>query len=485
MDLRAPIRALGRLIANWGVPTHPLDRARNLSARYMAYPGQLPGSRVDYATEAGATDLNAVVAAAVRWAIDSARQADFLVLRAAADQTEEPQWGHPLMDLIRRPGQDFTSSDLWGTALRDLIVDGNAYWHKVRSGSGAVVELEPMDSWRVEPAWPRDSPVRMTHYNVNLDSHVQAVPPEDMVHFRLGRDPSNDRKGCSPLRACLREICGYNEAETYLYALLKNGCLPCVVFSTTNPDHELDETGARVLKETASEKTGDKRFTPAVMTVPIRGEQFGFNPEQMKLDSIPNRFESTICANIGFNPIVLGLSAAAEHSTYANAQQHTRNAWERLQGYLGQLADCLTRQLLPEFEDDDRYSCSWNYDRVSGLREAMDALATRAVLLFEKGVAKQDECRELVGLEKVDPEGAGDRFWYEIQADAAAAAMSNPTGNVAGSGPPGDDGPPDEDEPDEDEVEAEAEDDATSNRVKAHLNGNGHGHVHHEPWSRY
>jgi HK97 family phage portal protein len=472
MDLLSPIRGLKRLIAAWRSPVHPLDVSRAFAARHLAMPGRLPGSRIDYATEAGSLDLNSVVAAAIGWATDSIGQADFLVNRAAADQTEEPQWGHPLMELVSNPGQDFTDSDLFGTALRDLIVDGNAYWHLIRSGSDEVVEIEPVDCWRVEPWWPEKSQERIVLYKVNLDHRIADVEPKDMIHFRMGRDSTNDRKGVSRLRAGLRSICGMNEADTYLFALLKNGCQPGVVFSVENPEeHDLDDNQIAALKDSANEKVGDARFKAVVSSIPLKGQQFGFSPEQMALTSIPDRFESTICALIGFSPVVLGLKSAAEHAAYANTERHTRNSWERLQGYLSNIAKTLSRTLLPEFEEDDRYSCGWNYDRVSGLREAMDALATRSVLLFEKGVTKRNESRELVGLDKDDESGDGEKYWNEIQADLAAASQpESPFGEPGGEA-----------------KEGEAEDESDSEEVPAvRRNGKAlaNGHAHRDPWSR-
>ena len=46
----------------------------------------------------------------------------------------------------------------------------------------------------------------ITHYEYQVDKGTMEIKPQDMVHCRLGLDPSNHKKRFSPLKTVLRDI---------------------------------------------------------------------------------------------------------------------------------------------------------------------------------------------------------------------------------------------------------------------------------------
>ena len=70
-------------------------------------------------------------------------------------------------------------------------------------------------------------------YRVNGKTYV--LSKDDIIHYRDGIDPENDRFGLSGLSAVLREVFTDNEAATYSAAILRNMGVPSIIVTPKNP----------------------------------------------------------------------------------------------------------------------------------------------------------------------------------------------------------------------------------------------------------
>ncbi|KKL99671.1 hypothetical protein LCGC14_1812090 [marine sediment metagenome] len=155
----------------------------------------------------------------------------------------------PLPELIATPNEFYSSDHLYAGTLWSLLTAGNAYWLKVRNGNGKVVELWWVPDQLVEPKWPDDGDVFISHYQYNVGGKEIKLEPADVVHFRDGVDPQNMRKGLSPLRSLLREIWTDNEAAVFTAALMRNGGVPGLVISPDEPGATITQAEAEHAKE--------------------------------------------------------------------------------------------------------------------------------------------------------------------------------------------------------------------------------------------
>ena len=117
------------------------------------------------------------------------------------------------------------------TQMIQLMLDGNAYWRKVRNGYGKVVQLWWVPSWMIKPVRPNDGSAFLSHYEYRVNNQVFRLDPVDIVHFRDGVDPSDDLRGLSRLKAVLREVCTDNECATFSAAIMRNFGVPGVIIS--------------------------------------------------------------------------------------------------------------------------------------------------------------------------------------------------------------------------------------------------------------
>jgi hypothetical protein len=127
----------------------------------------LPRSGFNYLREVGNGMGSSTVAAPVMWVARTFPEAPPMLWRKLADGQEEQDHDHDLLRLLQRPNDFYTGVILWMATVVDWMVDGNAYWLKIRSRAGIPVELWWCPSWMIEPKG--DENAFITHYEYTVD----------------------------------------------------------------------------------------------------------------------------------------------------------------------------------------------------------------------------------------------------------------------------------------------------------------------------
>jgi HK97 family phage portal protein len=370
----------------------------------------VPGSSYDYRQEAGVLWGNSIVLACLYWMVRTFPEAPVRVKRLAGSGRYEICETHPVVSLINLPNRFYDGSVLWAGTLLSLNTDGNAYWYKVRSAAGKVVELWYVPHFQIELVWKDDGSEFISGYRHTVDGVSRLLAVEDVIHFRAGiPDPDNSRKSLSPLAAVLREICTDNEAATFSASLLRNMGMPGVVISPMKEEVGFSAAQHEKLVSLWSSKfRGDRRGEPLVAPLPLQVSSPGFSPEQMVLDKVRRVPEERITAALGISAIVVGLGAGLERSTYSNYREAREAAYEsNIIPTQRMLASQLTRSLLSELGDVDRERLYFDLSEVLGLREDQDSLHARVVADYQGGLITRAEARNMLGW----PAGVGDEVF--------------------------------------------------------------------------
>lgn len=400
--------------------------------------GLLPGSRYDYAREAGLLWQNSIVSIVLGWLQRTFPEPRLQVCDEDPESGElSPVAGHPLLALLRRPNKHHTDWDLWKATVLSYVVDGNAYWMKARAsyGWGQPVQLWYVPHWMMSPVWETDGAAFIDHYAYRVNGVDYEVDPKWIVHFRNGIDPLNTRRGLSPLAALLREVCGENEAANMNAAIMRNVGVPGLFVSPADPKVQLPTGAAQAIKaKLMSEFTGERRGEPFVFDNALKIDMPGFSPRDMMVDFLRRVPEERISAALGVPAGLAGLGAGLDRNTYSNyaeaREAYVENTLMPMQGEFAATLDC---QLLPDFEPEEVLEyrrVGWDYSKVKVLQDDKTELHDRNREDYTAGIISQEEAREATGRTRT-PEGEGHTFKPDqdhARALEAAAAKPKPAG---------------------------------------------------------
>lgn len=357
--------------------------------------GQLGSTVWDYERAVGDGRGNAAVLACVRWMARTFPEAPARIrTRAGNDLTPLPE--HPLVVLLDRPNPYYSGHLLWSATLADWLLDGNAYWRKQRNGAGKVVALWWLPAFTMEPKWERETDF-VSFYEYSPGGSPERLDPADVVHFRYGLDPDNVRKGCSDIKALLREIFTDNEAANYTASILRNTGVPGVVI--TGKDITPDNA-EQIKAEMKQRFGGDRRGDPLVLGGDMKPSVLSFSPEQMQLRELRRIPEERISAIFGTPAVVVGLGAGLDRSTFANFAEAREAAYEsNIIPTQRLMAAELRTQLLPDFGDAGSLVLDFDLSQVRVLQPDEDKLYTRVGGAVTHGLLTVNEGRRMLGRE--------------------------------------------------------------------------------------
>ena len=299
--------------------------ARGVTALSMLY----QGSGRNWQREAGDVWLNSVVGPAL----------SFLSAQASG----EPDWriwvgereakGHAFWQIVE--GGPMAWEEMVSAAVCSLRIDGNAYFLKLRSNTGALVGIDFVPLGRMTPRRDRDfgglkadGSNLVTYYRLQTDGRQVDFPVGDVIHVRRGRHPADPAVGFSPLTSVLREIVTDNTAATLNAGLLKRGGIMGLIFSakTAFDEGDLPAEKIREIEEDLRRKTtGDMAGTSIVTQFPMDVTTVGYSPDQLGVSGLRDSSCSRICSALGIDPMVLGLPSTSK--TYANLAEANEAVW--------------------------------------------------------------------------------------------------------------------------------------------------------------
>ena len=370
----------------------------------------LPGSSKDWSRVAGDLGLNGIVASAIDWYVRNYPQATARYYRPVDSQQAEPVEDHPVIKLMAQPDPMIMGSLFWSWVIQDYKLFGNTYLRKIRSTTrGVVTALQFLPQDMVRPVGNGLNP--LTHYVYTTDGRSFDIPVSDIIHIRYNRDPSDIRLGRSPVMAVLREIATDNTASSTAYGLLANGAMPSLIVGPDSKDQTVDismDDARQVKRQLHEDLTGDGSGGIVVMTGAYKMDRVSLTPSELALDSVRRVPEERICSALGINPMVLGLGAGLERSTYNNFERAQQAAWEDgMVPLLRTIADAITADLLPEFpETQEGDFVQYDLEQVRALADDLAAEAERAEKLYKAGIIDRAEAKRIAGLEAV-PEDEG------------------------------------------------------------------------------
>lgn len=350
----------------------------------------LPHTDIDWAAELG--DLWNVpgAAACYEWILKNFLQAPLCVQQRKGDEWVDVQ-NHPLSFLMSEPNSEFDGNTLWAGVLLSFYFAGDAYLGIDRNPITRQIELWYLPHFMVTPK--RNKQTKQLYYEYKNGNNTVHLLPEQVIRFRNGIDPRNTLYGYSPLVAAARDGYVMQQDTTYRAKAVKNlGLISGLITpDASNPDTLMALQGTfrpeDVISKIREKTTGDKAGEPIVWDLPLKFQQIGLTPQDLMMETMSDRSESTIAACFGVAPQAVGLHVGRLSKTYANMAEAREASWE--EGIIPvqkMLAEQLGRQLLPLVSNNAlNERVVFDISEIRPLQPDLDAIWKRAREAFEAG----------------------------------------------------------------------------------------------------
>ena len=305
---------------------------------------------------------------------------------------------HPFANLLRRPNPYMSGDVVQQYIINAMHVSGDAYLMKQKNNAGELVALYPIMPEQVIPKGTVNDLI--THYEYQVDKGTMEIKPQDMVHFRLGLDPSNHKKGFSPLKTVLREIYGDESAGQMATALLANSGVPSMLI-TPKDDYGLTEPEADQISRTYQQKVGGKnKGKPLILSGSMNVERLAFSPKDLDIGALRRIPEERVSAVLGVPAILAGLGAGLERATYNNTSELREFFTEqKLIPLWRMVAEELTQQvLLPDYQSNQAVSAEYDFSSVRALQGDEKEMFEKLNVGVQGGWITVAEARKQVGL---------------------------------------------------------------------------------------
>lgn len=361
------------------------------------------GAAFDYSEKVG-TGMNAsVVMAPVQWVQRAMMEAPLVVEKQQSDGEWEQVVNHPLTQLIKNPNEFYDETYLWAGTVFSYLTSGNAYWMIIPNGRGEPVELWYVPHWMMTPVGSEDGTKFITHYQYEVGGKRFEIPQNCVVHFRHGVDPTNPRKGLSPLGSALLEIWTDIEAIEFIAAVLRNGGIPGLLISPDSDSVQMQPGDAEELKQYIKEKTtGSHRGDPIIMSGKSKVDKISWSPKEIDLTPASNRAEERVCALIGIPTAVVGFGSGLETTKVGATMESMRKlAWTN--GVIPMqkvFSGTVGRQLLPLFRMESASTRAvFDKSEVVALQEDINAIWERVDKGVQGGWVSVAQAKRAVGME--------------------------------------------------------------------------------------
>tara|TARA_Y100000592_G_scaffold101106_1_gene185510 strand:- start:6314 stop:8026 length:1713 start_codon:yes stop_codon:yes gene_type:complete len=322
-----------------------------------------------------------------------------LIVKSVNDDGEEviiPN--HPLEMLMARPNPFMSGDVVQQYIMNSMHVFGDSYLLKQRNNAGQVVALYPLIPDRVAPKGTAETLI--TKYEYTLENDTVDIDPEEIIHMRLGLDPTDHKKGYSPLMTVLREIFGDESAGQLATALLSNMGVPSVMISPRDDFGLTAEEGEQIAKTYQQKVGGAKRGQPLVMSGTMSVEKMSFSPTELDIGTLRRIPEERVSAVLGVPAILAGLGAGLERATYANAkvlrEYFTENKLIPMWRMVG--AELTQQLLVPDYQSNAITKAEYDFSSVRALQDDEELLYKRLNIGVKGGWISVAEARNAVGL---------------------------------------------------------------------------------------
>lgn len=398
--------------------------------------GQPQAPETDRASLINWSKRNELVYACIRKKCEAANDPEPIVERRNAKGEWETIEGHPLIALLKKPNPGDTFDTFLTAWIGSEEVTGDFYAEKLRSGSGQVVEMYPLNPAQIQPI-PQGAKIVKYRYT-SLDGRYVDIPAEDILHSKRFSLTSRFF-GESPLKIAMSSVDADQSQTDFVRAFFHGDGIPSGLLKVKNramSPEESEDLQQRWMRKYS--RNGRNYKQVAVLDEDAEYQQIGSNLKEVEADIVRMQNETRICMVFGVPPALVGAYVGLKLATNnATMRSHLTDFWENtMSPLLKSKRVFLTQNLLSEFESIDdiengKIRVAWDMTTVMALQEDESERHNRTRQNFAAGFITLNEARQGIGL---DPLPECDYFLTpnvtaitpELQAEQAAEPPLEP-----------------------------------------------------------
>lgn len=370
------------------------------------YPIIFQGS--EFYSDAEMDKNDADVAKAVRITVDKLANLPIVIERKTTQDGKE-SWiedtDHELNLLFEQPNPFHTNIDFLTHIVQCLLVTAKTHFQKIIQ-IRQVKELWPIQPWMIKMERDKNTghPTGFT-----LDPYGKKIPLKlaEVLYIQSYHmsDPFSPSFPLTPIR---QEALSIYHAIGYNRRYFENGAQPDILFEDADGMSGISDNPEKMNMFLASfdaRNAGVSNSHKRGVLPPGVKANIVDNPiKDMMFDSLIKLYREQILGFFGIPPTEAGIM---EFASYANALLEKKSFWEnRLIPMKKRIEAAINRQIVwPFYSREIRFRLDESH--IPALQEDKNQQATIAVNLFNAGIIKKNEAREIVGLE---PDEGGDDY---------------------------------------------------------------------------
>lgn len=315
--------------------------------------------------------LDELVYACVTYRMKAMGEAPMVGFKQNSDTEEKLEaYDHEAVYLLNNPNPYMGRSRLWKITSMHLDLAGDAYWHKVRSKSGKLVQLWPLrpDRMAIIP----DSRSYISGYKYTIGDKSFSLSPDEVIHFQT-EHPLNDYYGLSTLEILAARVDLDIAQRRLISAFFNNAGIPFGMINIQRRVNTEEEREA-IRRQFRADLGGANAWRVGVLdggqaTYTAMGMPLG--DRGVAMPAINEQTEARICAVFGLSPSLIATSLGMGSSSYANRVSDRDMFWDQEQvPRYRDVDDALTNALRPEYPDITRFE--HDLSKVRALQEDED-----------------------------------------------------------------------------------------------------------------
>ena len=357
----------------------------------------LPGTAQDWSHFAGEYWTIPAAQACLTWFWNNSCQAPPVVQAKGADGKWVNIEDHALADLMRTPNEAYDGTCLQMAQALSWFLDGNAYCAIDRDKSKDPSGLWWLPHSAVKARREKGSKRLIDYYEYRIGGNKQRIEVEDMLHLRYGLDPRDPRYGLAALAAADRAGATLQAAANYAGNIMLHAG---AIGGLATPESESDTLDPEQFSQLWKDKhQGDGVGEMMAYNIPIKLQFPNNSPQNLALDTLPDRPEAEMCALFHLPPQVVGLHVGRLSKTYANYAEAREAAWEECVVptqiiWGGQIG----AKLLPQFgRDPMRERLAYDISNIRPLQPDKDKEHERVREDYKAGMIDRFTAKSLLG----------------------------------------------------------------------------------------